>query len=129
MLAPMGPGKEASGHRTIHSGCSVPKARHLHKGVDYKRCASSDRSLAARGMAESAGDSRQFENGFRLDLRNSPINFRIVPRRWCSASPTESDRLCLLRTIPLECRPHIARLRLNPSLLLGSVLVRMPPIP
>ena len=37
-------------------------------------------------MAESAGDSRQFGNGFRLDLRNSPINFRIAPRRWCSAS-------------------------------------------
>src|SRR5208282_5240461 len=58
----------------------------LAHGVNYKRCASCDRSLAARGMAESAGDSRQFGNGFRLDRRNSVINFRIASRRWCSAS-------------------------------------------
>ena len=41
----------------------------------------SERSLAARGMPKSVGDSRQFGNGFRLDLRNSLINFRIAPRR------------------------------------------------
>src|SRR5207302_6864946 len=59
-------------------------------GLNYKRCASSDRSVAATGMAEFAGDSRQFGNGFRPDLRNSPINFRIVGRLWWSVSTSRS---------------------------------------
>ena len=47
---------------------------------NHKRCASSDRSLVGRGT-ESAGDSHQFGNGFRLDRRNSVIKCRIAPRR------------------------------------------------
>ena len=50
----------------------------------------SDPSLAARGMAEFAADSHQFGNGFRLDLRNSPIEFRMVGRRWWSVSTSRS---------------------------------------
>jgi len=49
--------------------------RSLTRVVNYKGWASSEGSLAAGGISESAGDSYQFGNGFRLDLRNSVINF------------------------------------------------------
>ena len=60
---------------------SVLRTRRLHTSLNYERCASSDPLIAARGRAESVGDSRQFGNGFRLDLQNSVIKLRIAPRR------------------------------------------------
>jgi hypothetical protein len=63
----------------VPSRCFVPKARRLHGWPICKRCASCDRSLAARGMAEFARDSHQSGNGFGLGLRNSSIQCRGQP--------------------------------------------------
>jgi hypothetical protein len=72
------------------------KKRRSPTGSQLQTLRSIDRSLGAIGIAESAGDSHQFGNGFRLDLRNSSINFRIAPRRWCTVSTS-------------RCRPSRSR--------------------
>src|ERR1700687_1445641 len=58
---------------------------------------------------------------------------RATSRSWAvdgrAFPPAESGRLDLLRTTLPESRPHTARWCPHPSLLLGSVRVRMPPIP
>jgi len=89
----------------------------------------SDPSLAARGMAEFAADSHQFGNGFPLDLRNSPINFRIVGRRWWSVSTSSPDRSGLPHTTLREPRRRTAEWCEHPSVRLDRAPAQTPPIP